>query len=411
MPMYAYIVKDANGKTKKGIAESLDEEALVDKLQGEGFFVLNVRPAVKESSQPQATKADAAASRKFSHNKVKLNDLLVLARELATLLESGVPLMRALVIICDQIQSKELYRVLSQVAGEVEQGKTLSNSMARHPKVFNQFWVSLVEVGEASGTMPAVLHKLVRYSEQEAAFRSSVTSALIYPIVLFCASLGAIAFFALFVAPRFEGIFNSMHIELPALTKVLLFIFKVVKEKALLLLTVAGVTFFLFRQYIRTSHGALVFEKAMFNLPVFGEMYKLIVVERFASQLSVLVDSGVPILFALEITERLVGNRTCALVVANIRESAREGKLLANPMQQSGFFPPMAVQMVKVGEETGQLGEMLRHVAEFYQKHVETFTKRFGIMLEPLMLVFMGGVIGTIVVAMFLPLFNLSSGG
>jgi type IV pilus assembly protein PilC len=316
--------------------------------------------------------------------------------------------MRSLAVITEQIESKELHTVLSEVRKDVEQGKTLSNSLAKYPKIFSQFWVSLVEVGEASGTMPMVLNKLTVYSEQEAAFRSTVTSALVYPGVLFFVCMGAIAFFALFVSPRFESIFDSMHVELPAITKTLLFVFKFVKAQILLIIGVMIGLFFMFKSYIKTDQGRLLFEKTMFNMPVFGKIYKLIIVERFASQMSILVDSGVPILYALEITGKLVENKTCALIVANIRESVREGKLLADPMQESDFFPSMAVQMIKVGEETGELGQMLKHVSNFYQRNVEAFMKRLGTLIEPVMLVFMGGVIGVIVLAMFLPLFNLT---
>lgn len=406
MPMFSYVAKDANGKTKKEIVESLNEQALVEKLQSDGYFVISVALALKEPSKVQIKKVNT--TKKFGHNSVKLEDLLVFARQLATMLEAGVTLMRSLSVISEQVESKELYRVLSEIRADVEQGKTLSSSLAKYPKIFSQFWVSLVEVGEASGTMPMVLNKLTVYSEQEAAFRSTVTTALIYPGVLFLVCVGAIAFFALFVAPRFEAIFENMHADLPGITKVLLAIFKFVKSNFLLLIAGAVVAFFVVKGYLKTSHGKLAFEKMMFAMPVFGSPYKLIIVERFASQMSILVDSGVPILYALEITEKLVDNQTCAYIVAHIRESVREGKLLADPMAQSAFFPPMAVQMIKVGEETGQLGQMLKHVAEFYQRNVEAFMKRFGTLVEPVMLVFMGGIIGTIVLAMFLPLFSLS---
>ena len=407
MPTYAYSVKDANGKTKKNIVDAVNEGALVEKLQNEGYFVLSVTAAIKDVSKANPK---TVAGKAFTHNGVKLEDLLVLARQLATMLEAGVTLMRSLSVVIDQIESKGLYHILVDVRNEVEQGKTLSSSLAKHPKVFSQFWVSLVEVGEASGTMPLVLNKLTVYSEQQAAFRSAIVSAIVYPAVLFVVCIGAIAFFALFVAPRFESIFMSMHTELPGITKALLFVFKFVKEHILLLFGSIAVAIFFMKQYLKTNQGRLLFEKTMFHLPVFGSIYKLIIVERFASQMSILVESGVPILYALEITERLVENKTCALIVSNIRESVREGKLLASPMSTSGFFPPMIVQMIKVGEETGQLGQMLKHVSDFYQKHVEAFMKRFGVLIEPVMLVFMGGIIGVIVLAMFLPLFNLTGG-
>jgi len=406
MPMFAYVAKDSAGNTKREVTESLNEQSLLEKLQADGYFVVSIQLAMQESR----SKARVVITKEFTHNKVRLDDLLVLARQLATMLESGVTLMRSLSVISDQIESKELHRILLEIRTQVEQGRTLSSSLERYPRVFNSFWVSLVEVGEASGTMPMVLNKLALYSEREAAFRSTIISAMIYPAVLFFVCLGAICFFALFVAPRFESIFASMKVELPGITKTLLFVFKFVKAKLFLLVGVVAAIIFFIKQYIKTSQGQLVFENFLFHLPVFGEMYKLIIVERFASQMAILVESGVPILLALKIAERLVGNKTCGLIVANIREDVREGKLLADPMSKSGFFPTMAVQMIKVGEETGQLGQMLKHVSDFYQRNVEAFLKRFGTLIEPVMLVFMGGIIGVIVLAMFLPLFNMTGG-
>ncbi len=287
----------------------------------------------------------------------------------------------------------------------------LSISLLKHPKVFNQFWVSLVEVGEASGTMPMVLEKLSFYLEQEATFNSTVISALVYPAILLFVATGAITFFALFVGPRFEDIFNSMKVELPWLTVTLLAFFRFVKTKFFVLFAGVGGILFLTLKYINTPDGRLRWEKFLFSLPVIGKVVKLIVVERFASQMAILVDSGVPILQALDITQRLVGNKTCEEIVGDIKNGVREGELLVGPMLKSNFFPPMAIQMIMVGEETGELSKMLKHVAKFYQTGVETFLKRFAVMVEPVILVFMGVVIGVIVVAMFLPLFNIASLG
>ncbi len=405
MPMFSYTAKDAAGKTKTAIVEALHEQALVEKLQGDGYFVLSVKPASSKMAAAQSRTFEG-----FTHNKVKIEDMLVFGRQLATMLDAGVTLLRSLDVISAQVESREFGGILKQVRDDVEQGKPLSSSLAKHPKVFSQFWVSLVEVGEASGTMPMVLNKLAFYTEQEAAFRSTIISALIYPAILFVVSMGAVIFFALFVGPRFESIFKGLGTQLPGLTVAVLGVFYVLKHQFILIvLTVAG-SIFLLRKYISTDQGRLVFENTMFHMPAVGGVYKLIVVERFASQMAILMDSGVPILYALEISEKLVSNKTCSLVIAQIRESVREGKLLAEPMAESGFFPSMAVQMIKVGEETGELGKMLKHVSGFYQRNVEAFMKRFGTLIEPVMLVFMGGLIGTIVLAMFLPLFSLSGG-
>ncbi len=407
MPMFSYTAKDAAGKTKTAIVEALHEQALVEKLQGDGYFVLSVKPASPKLAAAKSKTPDVG----FTHNKVKIEDMLVFARQLATMLEAGVTLLRSLDVISAQVESKVFAGVLKQVRDDVEQGKSLSASLAKHPKAFSQFWVSLVEVGEASGTMPMVLNKLTFYIEQQAAFRSTIISAIVYPAVLFVISMGAVAFFALFVGPKFEAIFKDMGTQLPGLTVAVLGIFNFVKHQFLWIITSVAAFVFFVRQYVKTDSGRLAFEKMMFNLPVAGGIYKLIIVERFASQMAILMDSGVPILYALEISEKLVSNKTCAMIIVQIRESVREGKLLAEPMGESGFFPSMAVQMIKVGEETGELDKMLKHVSTFYQNNVEAFMKRFGTLIEPVMLVFMGGLIGTIVIAMFLPLFNLSGGG
>ncbi len=408
MAKYQFIAKDINGKSVNDSAEAISEQALVDRLQAQGFFVLSVQPftgADKPKEKAQSKKKKDS----FTHSNVTMEDILVFGRQLATMLEAGITLLRSLDVILSQVESRTFYKVLTDVRNDVEQGRSLSSAIEKHPKHFTQFWVSLVEVGEASGTMPQVLEKLAIYMEQQAAFKSTIISAIIYPAILMCVCVGAICFFAFFVGPKFEAIYTSMGKQLPAFTQLVLAFFKIIKEKILLIIgaTIGGS--FLIKQYIRTNVGRIQFEKFMFNMPVFGGITKLIVVERFAAQMSILIDSGVPILYALEITEKLVENRTCGLIINDIRESVREGRLLAEPMEKSEFFPPMAVQMIKVGEETGELSKMLKHVSKFYQSNVEAFMKRFGTMIEPFMLLFMGGVIGTIVLAMFLPMFSMGS--
>lgn len=232
-----------------------------------------------------------------------------------------------------------------------------------------------------------------------------------YPMVLFFVCMGAVAFFALFVGPRFEAIFNTMHVKLPLITQILLTIFRFIKEKFFLIILGGAGIFFLFKKYIKTPVGQMQYENFMFGLPTFGHIFKLIVIERFTSQISILIDSGVPILYALDITQRLVDNLACGKIIGDIKESVRQGELLVAPMERSGFFPGMTIQMITVGEETGELGKMLKHVAAYYQETVATFMKRLGTLIEPVMLVFMGAVIGVIVLAMFMPLFNISKLG
>lgn len=407
MPVFSYTVKDSTGKTKTDLIQAQNVDALVLKLQNEGYFVVKVRLAMEKSILKGDKKG---AAFRFDHDRCNIEDLLVFSRQLATMLEAGVTMLRSLDVILSQIQSKELFMAATRIHDDIEQGSSLSVALAKHPRVFNQFWVSLAEVGEASGTMPLVLNKLAQHVEQDAAFQSAIISAMVYPIILFVVCIGAVIFFALVVAPKFEDVFKSMHTQLPLMTRCLLATFGFIKHYLLYIISAGVGLFFTLKAYISTPMGTLQFEKFIYQLPVVGDVTRLIIVERFSAQMAILVESGVPILYALEITEKLVNNKTCGFVVAQVREGVREGKGMADALLEAAFFPMMAVQMIKVGEETGELGKMLRHVAEFYQASVEAFMKRFGVLIEPFMLVFMAAIIGTIVISIFLPLFKLGQG-
>jgi len=411
MPKFSFVAKDKDGKTHKNIIDAINESAVVERLQKQNLFVISIKELKIASPSQKRAQAKRQAKKRFSHKKTKLNDLLVFARQMATMLEAGVSLLRSLNVIRSQVGSEEFSIALKRVRDNVEQGGSLSAALAEHPKIFNQFWVSLIEVGEASGTIPLVLNKLVFYLEQQTKFRSTIISGLVYPLILFMVSMGAVIFFALFVGPRFESIFETMEIDLPLITIILLATFKFIKSYFFVLLGVLAGSIFFLQKFLQTYSGKMLWEKFIFNLPQAGEVYRLIIVERFASQMSILIDSGVPILYALEITERLVNNNTCAIIVNDIKESVREGALLAHSMERTDFFPVMASQMITVGEETGELSKMLKHVAAYYQEVVETFMHRFATIIEPFMLVFMGAIIGTIVIAMFLPMFNISQLG
>ncbi|MGE0267223.1 MAG: type II secretion system F family protein [Candidatus Omnitrophota bacterium] len=408
MPKFSYTIRDQNGKTYKSVIEGFDRNSVVTHLQKQNYFVVNVVEIKTGASGKSALKKK---KKTFTHKKVKLHDLLAFSRQLGTMLEAGVTLIRSLDVILSQVQSQRFNEALKQIRNDVEKGESLSSSLAKHPQIFNPFWISLIEVGEASGTIPTVLAKLNFYLEQQARFKATIISGIIYPAILFGVSIGAVVFFALVVGPKFESIFTQMGAELPLITKVLLGIFKFIKQKFFMLILGIIGSVYLFRKYIKTHAGRMQFEKFLFRLPTFGEIFKLIIVERFTSQMSILIDAGVPILYALDITERLVDNATCAIIVSNIKEGVKGGELLVAPMERSEFFPPMAVQMIMVGEETGELSKMLKHVSHFYQDTVETFMARFATIVEPFMLIFMGGIIGTIVLAMFLPMFNLSQLG
>lgn len=410
MPKFSYVIKDQQGRTHKNVADAASQAALVTQLQKQNYFIVSIKDLAPPPSKKKQGKAQKPQQR-FTHKKVKLQDQLVFSRQLATMLEGGVPLVRSLGVIETQVESEAFFRVIQKVKADIEQGSSLSLALSKHPKVFNQFWVSLMEVGEASGTIPTILNKLTFYLEQQATFQSAIISGIIYPAILFCVAVGAIAFFALVVGPKFQGIFESMGAELPWITTTLLGLFSFIRGNFFYIIGTIILIIWGLKKYIKTYPGRLAYEKFLFSLPTIGNIYQLIIIERFTAQMSILIDSGVPILYALDITERLVGNNTCALIVSQIKDAVKEGELLVAPMERSGFFPSMCIQMIMVGEETGELSKMLKHVAEFYQGNVETFMKRFATIVEPFMLIFMGTVIGVIIVAMFLPMFNIAQLG
>jgi type IV pilus assembly protein PilC len=410
MAKYSYIVKDAQGKTLHSELESFDKDSLIKQLQRQGYFIVKIEEITK-APIPKTLPIEQRTLRKFTRRGIRLQDLLTFARQLATMLESGVTLLRSLNVILEQAESEQFYRVIGQVTKEVEQGSPLSEALSHHPKVFNQFWISLVEVGEASGTMPTVLNKLAFYLEQQASFQTTIISAIMYPVILFVICMGAVAFFALFVGPRFEGIFKTMGVELPFITRALLFSFRLIKNNIFWIFWVLVVFLMIFRGWVKTPMGRVRTERFLLGLPQLGEVFRYVVIERFTSQMAILIDSGVPILYALDISQRLVNHAICSNVIGQIKESVRQGELLVAPMERSHFFPPMTIQMISVGEETGELSKMLNHVAGYYQSSVETFMKRLGTLIEPFMLVFMGTIIGIIVLAMFLPMFNIAQLG
>jgi len=401
MPYFRYIVRDKDGKKKVSIEEARDKESLIERLQAQDLFVIKVVPEL--GSKPRRV----SGKQVFKRGRIKLEDLVLFARQLATMLNAGVPLLKSLEVISSQVESQKFAKILEKVKNDLEKGSSLSQSLARHPKVFNQFWVSLAEVGEASGTLPVVLERLAFYLEQKADFDRTVLSAMLYPLILLCLCVVALTVFSLLIIPKFTSIFSGYSMKLPALTAAILGGFGFIRTKFIFIVVGLFIFVTFLKRYISTPVGRRQWEAFLLKLPILGNFFRDLFIERFTSHMSILVESGVPLLYALEISERMIDNLTVAAIINKIKENVRQGKVVAEPMQQTAFFPPMVIQMVTIGEETGELGNMLKRIAAFYQSIIETFLKRFGIIFEPIMLIFMGGVIGTIVISMFLPIFNI----
>jgi type IV pilus assembly protein PilC len=268
-----------------------------------------------------------------------------------------------------------------------------------------------VETGEASGNLAIVLEQLANYLEQKAEFKRKIISATIYPVILFFVAVGAIFFFVMFIIPKFTDLFSGFGIQLPFLTRVMVNLSEFIRRRFLIGVIGFIGLFFILRLIIRTPQGRKRFDQLKFKLPLLGRFFKTLVTERFTSEISTLIESGVPILYALEITERSIGNKVVEEIIRDVKSNVREGRSFAKPLEESGFFPPMVVQMVSIGEEIGEVSKMLKRVSSFYAKAIETFISRMTAMFEPLMLIFMGAIIGVIVISMFLPIFQIATVG
>jgi len=402
MPFFKYVARDRSGKLIEEITETINEEDLVNGLQARGLIIISVGPAPEVKSKKKTDK------RRY-HRAVKPHDLIMFSRELATLLGAGVTLIKSLDILCEQIESQTLLAAVKQIKKDVEGGYTFQNALKKHNKIFSSFWINLVETGEASGHLPSSLDQVASYLEENAELKRKIVSALMYPLVLVVVATGAIAVFLLKIIPIFSEIFKGFNVELPALTQMVINLSNVVR-KFFLLVVVAGIVLFIvLKKYVSTEKGRGQFDQFLFSMPVIGQLIQEIATERFASGLGTLIKSGVPILHALEIAEKTAGNKVMENALREVKTAVKEGKGMGQTMQNSSLFSPLVVQMISVGEEIGELGKMLDRVSAFYKERVNTFISRVTTMFEPIVLVFMGIIVGILVVAMFMPIFSISS--
>ncbi|MDD5561849.1 MAG: type II secretion system F family protein [Candidatus Omnitrophica bacterium] len=411
MPKFYYIARNNAGKKETGIEEGLGQEEIVSKIQSRGLIVISVIPENTEAFNSGVIKVAAKSEIKKKRSGISSDDLTLFCRQLATLLGAGVTILKSLDIISKQVVSKKLYEVVLDLQKNMESGLSFHEAMAKHPKIFSDLWVNLVESGEASGNLAVVLSRLATYLERDAEFRGKIISALIYPGILLTAGIAALFLMAVKIVPTFAEIFKSFNITLPVLTQILLKVSDFLRFNMLAIFLSIGGIVFAFRKYVKTKAGRRNFENFKFKLPVFGEFFMALNVERFSSEMSTLLESGVPILYSLEISERSVGNMIMADIIRKVKDDVREGKPLREPLEKSAFFEPMFVQMVSIGEEIGELPQMFKKINNFYQDYCEVFLARFVAMFEPFVLVFIGGVIGIMITGIFLPIFEISKIG
>lgn len=397
MPNFRYIAKDKDGKTVNGVMDSANSVALVDTLRQKELTIISIEEA-KEKSR---------ASMSIGGDKASADDLVIFSRQLATMVDAGIPLVGALDALQDQMEKQGFKNIVRKVRDQVEGGLSLSEALSKQPNVFSPFFINMVRAGESSGNLDEILDRVAIYMEKTIALIRKVKSSLIYPAVVVMMAIAITTFLIVFVVPTFKSIFATIGVELPLPTLILIAISDIMRKWLLLVIIAVAIFIFAMSRLIKTDKGALAWDSLMLKLPVLGPLLRKVAVARFARTLSTLQKSGVSILTALEIVGKTSGNKVIEMAVIQTKMSIKEGESIAQPLTASKVFPPMVTRMISVGEQTGKLEEMLSKIADFYESEVDAAVSGLTSLIEPLIIAFLGIVVGGIVISMFLPIVKL----
>lgn len=404
MPEFAYEALDKGGKQVRGVIEAANEEIIVEKLRGMGYYPLKV--AQHKKSAAQADILALPGLRLFFH-RITSKQLMAFTRQLATLIDAGLPIIRSLSILKDQVESAIFKDKIDDMIKSIEGGGSLSEALARHPKVFDALYVNMVRAGEIGGVLEAVLEKIAEFLEKRQALKGKVKSAMMYPVVVALLASGIVAFILIKIIPKFVDIFSQMGAELPWLTMMLVHASNILIYKAPWVVLGLVLIFFILKKVYKTKEGKFVIDTLSLKIPVFGPLLKKIAIVRFAGTLATLIHSGVPILQALDIVRDTSGNEVVARAMDKVYLSVKDGDTIHEPLAKCPVFPPLVVHMVAVGEETGAIDLMLIKVAEAYEREVDDTVNALTSILEPILIVVLGVIVGIIVVALYLPLFSI----
>jgi type IV pilus assembly protein PilC len=423
MPKYSYVALDAHGKETKGTIEVASQNEAIGRVKEMGFFPTKIVEAEKIQGKAARKKAKGAAKAGGGKKgaldiqikipglsgRVKPKVLTTFTRQLATLVDAGLPLLRGLRVLEKQERNVTLRGILGELALAIEGGSTFSEALAQHPKVFNRLFVNMVKAGELGGVLEVVLKRLAEFSEKAQKIKGKVKSAMFYPVAVLIVASGILVLLLTFVIPRFKQVFAGLNIKMPKFTLFVLAVSDAVKNHAAE--TGIGIVAFVvvFLLLIRTKIGRRLWDKFKLKVPVLGPVISKVAISRFTRTLGTLVSSGVPILQALTIVKETSGNVIIANAVSGVHESVKEGETITAPLDGSGVFPPMVVSMVDVGEQTGALPEMLLRIADNYDEEVDNAVSAMTSLLEPIMIIFLAVIVGSIVIAMFLPLISMIS--
>ena len=422
---YTYVALDSRGQESTGLLEASSTSEAIGQLRQAGYFPTNVHEegigrTAQTKTARQKTKTPRAERKSFGSKNivlfqrktVKPKVLMIFTRQLATLIDAGLPLLRGLNVLAKQERDSVLKSTINKLADSVQGGSTFSEGLAQHPRLFNDLYVNMVRAGELGGVLEVVLTRLAEFQEKAQKIKNKVVATMVYPIIVLVLALAIMMFLMIFIVPRFEAIFHDMLGDkpLPAITRFVIGVSSFMQNHWAILLGLLVGIIVLSKLGARTRAGRAVLDRVKLRAPLFGNLIRKTSISRFARTLGTLVTSGVPILQALTITRETAGNMVIARAISRVHDSVKEGESIVQPLEASGAFPPMVVSMIDVGEETGQLPEMLLKIAEVYDDEVDNSVAALTSLLEPIMIVLLALIVGTIVIALFMPLISIISG-
>jgi type IV pilus assembly protein PilC len=395
MAVFVFTGRTRAGQTITGEMEAANREAVVARLRSQQVIATAVRTKPRDITIPG-----------FG-NKVSEKEIVVFTRQFATMIDAGLPLVQCLEILASQQENKTFKKALTEIRQSVEGGATFAAALKQHPKVFSSLYANMVEAGEAGGILDTILNRLAQYMEKAMSLKKKVKSAMIYPSTIVSVAVVVVIFLLVFVIPTFKAMFEGFGAALPLPTQIVLELSRIVRSYFLVGLVVIVAMIVGVKWWYGTEAGRKTIDAFLLKTPVFGVLIRKVAVAKFTRTLGTLISSGVAILEGLDITARTAGNKVVEAAVLRTRASIAEGKTIADPLRESGVFPPMVVQMIAVGEQTGALDAMLGKIADFYDEEVDTAVANLTSLLEPMLMVFLGIVIGGVVIAMYLPIFKL----
>ncbi len=405
MPIYEYKGLNKKGTTSKGTVDADNVRTAKLKLKKKGIYVQSLKDRSKGAKGKKAKKRN-------NSRKANVKDLAMMTRQLATLLKANIPLVDSLTAVSEQIENESLAETMAEIKNMVNEGQPLFKSMAKYPKTFDTIFLSMVEAGEMSGTLDVILIRLAEFTESANELQSKLKSAMIYPVIMIIVTIGILGVVFTYVVPKMVEIFEANEdLILPWFTLLIIDLSDFVVKYWMIIIIASIAGFFIFRNWKSSPAGRKVWDRFILKLPIIGKLTRLVAVSRFAQTLSTLLNGGVPMLAAMDIVRNVVDNDALAVAIDDARENISEGESIAGPLKRSGQFPPMVLHMIGIGEKTGELENMLEQVSNAYDFQVNTEVEGLTALMEPVMIVIMGGVIGSIVVAIMVPLFDMMNMG